>query len=68
MRKIKICKKSCPDNEDNTNQSKDYVQLMMRLVKTKVNSEEENSIDEKFKNLKIDIFEKIEEMKKTFSK
>ena len=64
-----MCKKSCPDNEeDNTNQSKDYIQLMLRLVKTKVNSEEENSIDDKFKNLKIDIFEKIEEMKKTFSK
>ena len=63
-----MCKKNCPENEDNSNKIKDYIQLMMRLVKTKVNSEEENSIDDKFKNLKIDIFEKIEEMKKTFSK
>ena len=54
--------------EDNTNKSKDYIHLMMRLVKTKVNSEEENSIEDKFKNLKIDIFEKIEEMKKAYSK
>ena len=64
-----MCKKSCPENEeDSTNRSKDYIQLMMRLVKTKVHSEEENSIDDKFKNLKMDIFEKIEEIKKTFSK
>ena len=64
-----MSKKSCPENqEDSNNRSKDYIQLMMRLVKTKVHSEEENSIDDKFKNLKMDIFEKIEEMKKTFSK
>ena len=60
-----MCKKSCPNNEkDSTNRSKDYIQLLMRLVKTKVHSEEENSIDDQFKNLKIDILEKIEEMKK----
>ena len=59
-----MCKKNCPDNEDNTNQSKDYVQLMIRLVKTKFHTEEDNSIDRKFK----DILEKMERMEKAFSK
>ena len=65
MRKMKMCKKSCPKNqEDTSNRNKDYIQLMMRLVKTKVHTEEENRTDRKFK----DILEKMERMEKAFSK
>ena len=64
-----MCKDSSTENQsDTTNRSKEYIQLMMRLVKTKVQSEKENSIDDKIKDLKIDILEKMEEMKKTLSK
>ena len=60
-----MCKRICPENqEDTSNRNKDYIQLMMRLVKTKVHTEEENRTDRKFK----DILDKIDKMEKAFSK